>query len=141
MTQHGGGNCADNVPATVRFYFGSPSASGPGDPPPGQPVDRLPPAGFYTQFWWSNPVSLHLLTGKQGPNLIAANMFDPTEWSDWDGKPATDPLVAAAFTKATQNVQAVGLSFGGDCFFETGVTPTPDTFTSEQFSSTFTEDT
>ena len=141
MTQHGGGNCADNVPATVRFYFTSPSASGPGDPPPGQPVDRLPPAGFYTQFWWSNPVSLHLLTGKQGPNLIAANMFDPTEWSDWDGKPATDPLVAAAFTKATQNVQAVGLSFGGDCFFETGVTPTPDTFTSEQFSSTFTEDT
>jgi hypothetical protein len=36
-------------------------------------------------------------------------------------------------------VQAIGLSFGGLCFFETGVTPTPDTFSSEQFSSTFME--
>ena len=48
-------------------------------------------------------------------------------------------LVTAAFVKATQNVQAIGLSFGGLCFFETGVTPTPDTFTNEQFSSTFSE--
>ena len=48
-------------------------------------------------------------------------------------------LVAAAFIKATQNVLEIGLSFGGVCFFETGVTPTPDTFTSEQFSSTFAE--
>jgi len=65
-------------------------------------------------------------------------MSDPNEWSDWDGKQATDPLVTAAFTKATQNVKEIGLSFGGLCFFETGVTPM-GTFTSEQFSSTFSE--
>ena len=130
MTQHNGGDCVSNVPAAVRFYFRSPSASG--------PSTGTPPAGFYTQFWWSNPVNVALLSGNES-QTITASMSDPAEWSDWDGKPATDPLVTAAFTKATQNVQAVGLSFGGHCFFETGVTPTPDTFTSEQFSSSFSE--
>src|SRR5437016_4347997 len=61
MTQHGGGDCVHNVPAAVRFFFRSPSASGPGDPPPGPPVNGLPPAGFYTQFWWSNPMNLQLV--------------------------------------------------------------------------------
>jgi len=43
-----------------------------------------------------------------------------------------------AFLEATHKVQAIGLSFGGECFFETGVTP-PGTFNSEQFSSSFSE--
>ena len=141
MTQHGGGaGCNTNFPATVRFFFRSPSASGPGDPPPGQPVNGLPPAGFYTQFWWSNPVHVELLSGNQA-SMMTADMFNPAEWSDWDGKSATDPLVTAAFTKATQNVQAIGLSFGGTCFFETGVTAvytgTPPPY--EVFSSKFSE--
>jgi hypothetical protein len=130
MTQHGGGDCVNNVPAAVRFFFRSPSASGPstGDPP----------AGFYTQYWWSNPVNLQMLAGNQS-GTITANMSNPAEWSDWNGQPGTNPVVTASFIKATQNVQAIGLSFGGLCFFETGVTPSPNTFTSEQFSSTFTE--
>ena len=73
--------------------------------------------------------------------MMAANMANPAEWSDWDGKSATDPLVTAAFIKATQNVQAIGLSFGGTCFFETGVTAvypgTPPPY--EIFSSQFSE--
>jgi hypothetical protein len=47
-----------------------------------------------------------------------------------------------AFQKAIRNVQTIGLSFGGECFFETGVvaeyptgTPTPY----EVFSSSFSE--
>src|SRR5437667_1141339 len=61
-TQHNGGAaCASNVPATVRFFFRSPSASGSSLPAPGTPVKGgLPPAGFYTQFWWSNPVFMTL---------------------------------------------------------------------------------
>jgi hypothetical protein len=139
MTQHNEG-CTSNVPATVRFFFRSPSASGPGDPPPGQPVNGLPPAGFYTAFWWSNPIFMPLSSGNMS-QTITASMSNAALWSDWDGKPATDPLVTAAFIKATQNVQAIGLSFGGTCFFETGVTavypgiPPPD----EVFSSTFSE--
>jgi hypothetical protein len=143
MTQHGGGaGCNTNFPATVRFFFRSPSASGPGDPPPGPPVNGLPPAGFYTQFWWSNPEHVELLSGSQASMMMAANMANPAEWSDWDGKPATDPLVTAAFIKATQNVQAIGLSFGGTCFFETGVTAVYPTGTPPQyevFSSKFSE--
>src|SRR5205823_5792906 len=96
MTQHdGGAGCASNVPATVRFFFRSPSASGPGDPPPGQPVNGLPPAGFYTQFWWSNPIFKPLPPSGTPSQTITAHMYNPAEWSDWDGKPATDPLVTA----------------------------------------------
>jgi hypothetical protein len=137
MTQHNGGDCVSNTPAAVRFFFRSPSASGPGDPPPGPPVNSLPPAGFYTQFWWSNPVFMDLVDGTFQTQTIVASMSNPALWSDWDGKPATDPLVTAAFIKATQNVKEIGLSFGGECFFETGVTPTSGS--SEQFSSKFSE--
>src|SRR2546422_521371 len=132
MTQHGGGDCVGNVPAAVRFYFVSPSASG--------STVGTPPAGFYTQFWWSNPVHMQLITGGQS-GMITATVGDPSEWSDWNGQPASSPEVFAAFEKAIHNVQTVGLSFGGLCFFETGVTavypstPPPD----EVFSSNFSE--
>lgn len=129
MTQDNGGNCSSNFPAAVRFYFRSPSASG--------PSTGTPPAGFYTQFWWSNPVNLLLASGNQsGP--LTVSMSDPTQWSDWDGQSATNPAVMEAFIEATHKVLEIGLSFGGECFFETGVTPT-GTFTGETFSSTFTE--
>src|SRR5438309_3969330 len=108
MTQHKGGDCVSNVPAAVRFYFRSPSASG--------PSTGTPPAGFYTQFWWSNPISMQLVSGSQS-QTITASMSDMSEWSDWNGKPAT--TVPEAFLEAIQNVQAIGLSFGGLCFFET----------------------
>jgi hypothetical protein len=130
MTQHSGGNCVSNVPAAVRFYFRSPSASG--------PSTGTPPAGFYTQFWWSNPVNLQLLTGDQPSQMITANMAVPSEWSDWNGQNGSNPAVTEAFLEATHKVQEIGLSFGGECFFETGVTPT-GAFTSEQFSSMFSE--
>jgi len=131
MTQHNGGDCVSNVPAAVRFYFRSPSASG--------PSTGTPPAGFYTQFWWSNPVDVRLLTGTQPSQTITAMMSDPNEWSDWNGQRGSNPAVTEAFLEATHKVLEIGLSFGGECFFETGVTPTPGTFTSEQFSSMFSE--
>ena len=141
-TQDGGGDCVGNTPAAVRFYFVSPAASGPsvGTSPPG--TGGTTGAGFYTRFWWSNPVNLELLTGNQGPTTIAANMDDPAEWSDWNGQSATNPAVTAAFETAISHVQQIGLSFGGECFFETGVQADypanmPPPF--EQFSSMFTE--
>jgi hypothetical protein len=127
MTQHNGGNCVSNVPAAVRFYFRSPSASG--------PSTGTPPAGFYTQFWWSNAANMQLLTGNQSQTIIAS-MSDLTQWSDWNGQPATNPAVTEAFLEATHKVLEIGLSFGGECFFETGVTAT-GTLTGEQFSSMF----
>jgi hypothetical protein len=138
MTQRNGGDCVSNMPAVVRFYFASHSSSGSSSPPPGQPVmGNQPPAGFYTNFWWSNPIptKLDLVNGKYESGSITADMKQPSEWSDWDGK--NGATVAQAFIEAASNVQSIGLSFGGDCFFETGVTPTPDTFTNEVFSSRF----
>ena len=134
-SQHGGCDAC----ATVRFYFRSPCASGSSDPPPGPPVMGVPPAGFYTQFWWSNPEHMDLTTLSS--DVITAQISDPAEWSDWDGKPALDPLVTAAFYRATQCVQAIGLSFGGGSFFENGVTfeyaTSPPPY--ETFSSKFSE--
>ena len=83
MTQGIGGNCAGPFPAAVRFYFVSPSASG--------SSTGTPPAGFYTQFWWSNPVNLALVTGNQ-TGTISAMMSDPNEWSDWNGQQGWKPL-------------------------------------------------
>jgi hypothetical protein len=131
MTQHNGGDCVSNVPAAVRFYFRSPSASG--------PSTGTPPAGFYTQFWWSNPMNLQLLFGTESGTPITASMSDPTQWSDWNGQRGdSSPAVLEAFLEAIRKVKEIGLSFGGECFFETGVTPT-GTFNSEQFSSSFSE--
>jgi hypothetical protein len=129
VTQHNGGDCVSNTPAAVRFFFVSPSASGSTAGPP--------PAGFYTRFWWSNPVNLQLLTGNQPSAAIAAAVGDPNEWSDWNGKGAnSSPAVLEAFEEAIHKVQTVGLSFGGECFFETGVQAVG---TPETFSSTFSE--
>jgi hypothetical protein len=134
MTQHNGGaGCNSNVPAAVRFYFISPSASG--------STIGTPPAGFYTKFWWSNPI--HMDLGSDGQSgFITADVGDPAEWSDWNGKtPLSDPTVFQAWEEAIHNVQTIGLSFGGTCFFETGVVadyatgPPPY----EVFSSEFTE--
>src|SRR6266516_4327963 len=130
--QHNGGDCVSNVPAAVRFYFVSPSASG--------STVGTPPAGFYTQFWWSNPTNVPLTAGSQAPVTITVPVYDANEWSDWNGQRASSsPEVLAAFGKAIHKVQTVGLSFGGECFFETGVITDPSTTSDEMFSSTFTE--
>jgi hypothetical protein len=113
-------------PANVRFYFTSPSAAGP----------SVGKAGFYTQSWWSNPANVLLLSGQQPSMSISAMMSDPSEWSDWNGQRGSNPAVTEAFMEASRNVQSIGLSFGGGCFFENGVTTTdgnPETFSS-QFS-------
>lgn len=141
VTQHNE-TCTSNTPATVRFYFVSPAASGPstGTSPPG--TGGTTGAGFYTSFWWSNPVNLPLISGNQGPTQISAHMSNPAEWSDWNGQSGANPLVTAAFIAATQHVQQIGLSFGGTCFFETGaqaVYGAGDPPPYELFSSVFSE--
>jgi len=135
--------CGPGVPGFVRFYFTSARASGSSDPAPGTPVKGgLPPAGFYTQFWWSNPMRVDLINGTQGPDPLVVQMNNVTQWSDWDGKPAADPLVTDQFLTAIANVKSIGFSFGGGCFFENGVTfdypiGTPPPY--ELFTSTFDE--
>jgi hypothetical protein len=96
-----GGPCTPDVQST-RLFFSSP--------------------GFeFTNFWWSNPVSVPL-----AGNLtltIKGHLGNPGEWSDWNGKNGLDSQpVTVGFFAAVSKVQTVGLSFGGGCFFENGVT-------------------
>ena len=131
------GNCG-SPPAKVRFYFTSPKASGPAC---ATSATATPPdTGFYTQFWWSNPVSVPLFTDPQGPMTIIQPVNALGSWSDWNGKfnndPSCTPAIEEAFQVAIHNVQTVGLSFGGGCFFENGVKTSDGMGT---FNSTFTE--
>ena len=127
--QHNGGCTPDTK--SVRFYFASPKASG---------TTGTGTTGFYTQFWWSNPVSVPLFTDPQSSTMISQLVNAPGMWSDWNGKfnndPSCTPAIEEAFQVAIHNVQAVGLSFGGGCFFENGVTTSDGGGT---FNSTFTE--
>jgi hypothetical protein len=127
-----GDGCA--TAPSVRLYFTSPAGSGPSYPPPGPPINGTPPAGFYTQSWWSNPALLTLTNNVSG--TITATL-DPSQWSDWDGQMGNSSAdVTAAFLRAAQNVQTVGLSFGGGCFAENGVTTSDGSGT---FNSSFSE--
>jgi hypothetical protein len=89
-------------PSNVRFYFSTDTS--------GKFAE--------TDYWWSNPVSFDLEALRSGDKLLQANM-DPAEWSDWNGQYGT--TVPAEFAAATHDVQFMGLSFGGGCFFENGV--------------------
>jgi hypothetical protein len=123
--QHSGG-CPDNK--SVRFFFTSPKASGTTGPGT---------TGFFTQFWWSNPMSVPLVTDPQGQMSISQPVNGLHMWSDFNGKFNDDSLeVMEAFQVAIHNVQSVGLSFGGGCFFENGVTTSDG---QGVFNSTFTE--
>jgi len=125
--QNGGGCTPDKQ--YVRFYFTSPTGAG------ASGTTGRGSAGFYTQFWWSNPVHYDL-TGN-GAVTLTAPVSDPTQWSDWNGHKANyNSDVTASFNRAVTKVQEIGLSFGGGCFFENGVTTSDG---SGIFSSTFSE--
>jgi hypothetical protein len=71
-----------------------------------------------SQYWWSNPVSYTLVNGTFS---LTANL-NPASWSDRDGHVGTyDAAHTAAFLAAISDVQQIGLSFGGGCFFANGV--------------------
>lgn len=116
------------TPGTQFTYYGDPDGCG-----------RQANVRFYfqtdtsgkfeeTDYWWSNPVSVDLQTlASGGDATIGALISDPTKWSDFYGHFGSDPQYTAAFTKATKDVQLIGLSFGGGCFFENGVGIVPGT--------------
>lgn len=71
-----------------------------------------------SQYWWSNPVSNPLANGSYS---LTANL-SPTAWSDRDGHFASsDAAHLAAFAASVSDVQQIGVSFGGGCFFANGV--------------------
>jgi hypothetical protein len=114
---YGGEPSCGGTTATVRLYFES--------IPPGTKF-------AFTNYWWSDTAWQVLANGTAPLTLTA--LVDPTaQWSDWNGQPSSTNR--AAFNAAAGNVTAVGLSFGGGCFFENGVGTTDGTgtFTLDSF--------
>ena len=103
--------------ANVRLYFES--------TPPGSKF-------AFTNFWWADAASSVLANGT----VTFTAVVDPAgQWSDWNGQPSA--ANATEFTDAAEDVTAVGLSFGGGCFFENGVGTTDGSgsFTLTTFAS------
>jgi hypothetical protein len=55
-----------------------------------------------------------------GNFVTLTEAFDPSKWSNVNGKIGTDPLVAGEFTGALSNVTMLGISFGSGYFFSNG---------------------
>ena len=53
--------------------------------------------------------------------MLIATLANPGMWSDYFGHFGSEPAYSAAFLDATKDVQFIGLSFGGGCFFSNGV--------------------
>ncbi len=72
-------------------------------------------------------MSVDLEQLKLGSFTLTANLSDGSQWSDFYGHYGNDPAYAAGFANAVQDVQLIGVSFGGGCFFENGVGIKPGT--------------
>lgn len=105
FTYYGQATSQCSTPASVRLYF-----TGIGEKSP----------GFYSNYWWSNPVSSAVLAvTPAGTTVTLTASLGTTAWSNWNGKSVSD--VPAEFAAAVASVSSVGLSFGGGCFFSNGV--------------------
>jgi hypothetical protein len=114
------GDCG-HIPANVRFYFQT-RPHGPFNP---------------SDYWWSNPVALSI-DSLRNTQQEMMNRVDPELWSNYFGMfGVADPV---GFNYAASNAVAIGVSFGGGCFFENGVGIVPGTgsayFELMEFSAT-----
>jgi hypothetical protein len=102
------GACGLNGP-NVRLYFEG-NTNGP---------FTYDTAG-YAKYWWSNPGSYAISDVYVGGTTVTLTVpLDTAYWSDWGGELAAS--VPNYFAAAVRKVSAVGLSFGGGCFFANGV--------------------
>ncbi len=94
-------------PATVRVYLEqvyTPKG-------PGHDITFAPA----TYRWWANPIAVVLSPGVYTVTVP----FTPDQWSDTDGQSGIDqPL---GFADALAHPAAIGVTFGGGCFFGHGV--------------------
>jgi hypothetical protein len=116
---YGGQPLWGGTTGNVRLYFES--------IPPGTKF-------AYSNNWWADvsPASAVLANGDF---TLTATVDATQAWSDWNGQPSS--ANTEAFKAAATSATAVGLSFGGGCFFENGVGTTDGsgTFTLSTFTS------
>lgn len=102
-------NCPGSPPASVRLFFSTRANAYTLSQSNNNPAN----------YWWSNPVRVDL--DSQGQNSLLAVSLASGSWEDAGGHFSTDPLYAALFAAACRNVEQIGLSFSGGCFFDVGV--------------------
>ena len=94
-----------NTPASLRLYFEERGDNG------------------YAEYyrWWANPNGYYNLQNTNG--LVTLTMpFTPGNWSDVNGNENNSNQAAVdGFNKAIANIQDVGFTLGGGCFFGHGV--------------------
>ncbi len=106
------------TPGTTFQYYGEPDACG-GTNAFVRFYFETSTSGKFaeTNYWWSNPVAIDLASLVAGDQTMTVPLT-PDKWSDYYGHFGTAyPVEAAA---AVKDVESMGLSFGGGCFFENG---------------------
>jgi hypothetical protein len=71
-------------------------------------------------IWWSDAAFATPTSMFNGQEVTIGAAFDPSAWSNIDGKLGTDPLVAGQFQSALQDVTLAGISFGSGFFYSDG---------------------
>jgi hypothetical protein len=100
--------------------------------------ESIPPGSkfAYTNYWWADATTASYVLANTDGAVTLTILVDPAQaWSDWNGQPSSG--LPAEFIAAASNMTAVGLSFGGGCFFENGVGTTDGSgsFTLTNFTS------
>ena len=96
-----------DYPAHVRAYFEQQA-------PKGCP-DATYTCAPATARWWANPIAVELAVGV----VTVTVPLTPEQWSDAEGEIGSAQL--AGFAAALGHPAAIGLTFGGGCFFGHGV--------------------
>jgi hypothetical protein len=80
--------------------------------------------------WWSNPLAIKLEPGRHSINVP----LTPDQWSSVLGKKGN--AAPREFAAALNDVEYIGMTFGGGCFFGHGVNVSGDeaTFTLKAFA-------
>lgn len=106
--------CDPGTPASVRLYFEANTKG----------KFTYDTAG-YSKYWWSNAVASTNVDAYELANgtFTLTVPLDVNNWSDWGGQAAN--AIPTYFANALTNVDGIGLSFGGGCFFANGVGVSP----------------
>ncbi len=76
-----------------------------------------------TNYWWccTDFGSWDLTAIDNRGAYVEASISDPNQWTDALGDSATNPAYTASFYGCVSNIAQIGLSGGGNCFYDTGV--------------------
>ena len=69
------------------------------------------------EFWWAKEAFAQV---QQGTITLTAHL-DPAKWGDSQGHSGETEPYRSGFLSAASRVAQIGLSFGGGCFYDTGV--------------------